>query len=151
MTNYAKTNIGNEGRVELHETLSLTGAEISINNLPAGANVPFVHSHKTNEEVYGILSGKGKVIIDGEEITLTVGDWIRISPSAKRQFFAAEDVGISFVCVQTKENSLEKFTANDAVVYLSYFFLILFCKDIFPAKFSSNQFSLPFSAATLML
>ena len=48
MTNYAKTNIGNEGRVELHETLSLTGAEISINNLPAGANVPFVHSHKTN-------------------------------------------------------------------------------------------------------
>lgn len=43
MTNYAKTNIGNEGRVELPETLSLTGAEISINNLPAGANVPFVH------------------------------------------------------------------------------------------------------------
>ena len=75
------------------------------------------NSHKTNEEVYGILSGKGKVIIDGEEITLIAGDWIRISPSAKRQFFAAEDSGISFVCVQTKENSLEKFTANDAVVY----------------------------------
>ena len=48
MLNYAKTNIGNEGRAELHETLSLTGAEISINNLPAGANVPFVHSHKNN-------------------------------------------------------------------------------------------------------
>ncbi len=58
MANYAKTNIGNEGRVELHETLSLTGAEISINNLPAGANVPFVHSHKTNEEIYGILAGE---------------------------------------------------------------------------------------------
>ena len=55
MANYAKTNIGNEGRVELHDTLSLTGAEISINDLPAGANVPFVHSHKNNEEVYGIL------------------------------------------------------------------------------------------------
>ena len=27
MANYAKTNIGNEGRVELHEKLSLTGAE----------------------------------------------------------------------------------------------------------------------------
>ena len=46
MANYAKTNIGNESRVELHETLSLTGAEISINKLPAGANVPFIHSHK---------------------------------------------------------------------------------------------------------
>ena len=117
MANYAKTNNGNEGRVELHDTLSLTGAEISINDLPAGANVPFVHSHKNNEEVYGILSGKGKVIIDGEEIALTVGDWVRIAPVAKRQFFAAKDEGISFVCIQTKENSLEGFTADDAVVY----------------------------------
>ena len=117
MANYAKTNIGNEGRVELHETLSLTGAEISINNLPAGANVPFVHSHKTNEEIYGILSGNGKVVIDGEEIALTAGDWLRISPTAKRQFFAAEDAGISYVCIQAKENSLGGFTADDAVVY----------------------------------
>ncbi len=117
MASYAKTNIGNEGRVELHETLALTGAEISINNLPAGASVPFVHAHKSNEEVYGILSGKGKVVIDGEDITLTAGDWVRISPAAKRRFFAAEDEGISFVCIQTKENSLEGFTADDAVVY----------------------------------
>lgn len=117
MTNYAKINVGNESRTELHETLGLTGAEISINNLPAGASVPFVHAHKTNEEVYAVLSGKGKVIIDGEEIALTAGDWVRISPKAKRQFFAAEDTGISFVCIQTKENSLEGFTANDAVIY----------------------------------
>ena len=117
MANYAKTNIGKDGRVELHETLSLTGAEISINHLPAGANVPFVHSHKTNEEIYGILDGKGKVVIDGEEISLITGDWIRISPAARRQFFAAEDAGISFVCIQTKENSLGGFTADDAVVY----------------------------------
>ena len=117
MANYTKTNIGNEGRVELHEALSLTGAEISINKLPAGASVPFVHSHKTNEEVYGIISGKGKVIIDGEEFALNAGDWVRISPAAKRQFFAAEDEGISYVCIQTKENSLESFTADDAVIY----------------------------------
>ena len=117
MANYTKTNIGNEGRVELHEALSLTGAEISINKLPAGASVPFVHFHKTNEEVYGIISGKGKVIIDGEEIALNAGDWVRISPAAKRQFFAAEDEGISYVCIQTKENSLESFTADDAVIY----------------------------------
>ena len=76
MANYAKTNIGNEGRVELHETLSLTGAEIS-----------------------------------------TAGDWLRISPAAKRQFFAAEDAGISYVCIQAKENSLGGFTADDAIVY----------------------------------
>ena len=44
MANYTKTTIGKENRIELHEKLSLTGAEISLNELPAGANVPFVHS-----------------------------------------------------------------------------------------------------------
>ena len=113
MANYAKTNIGNEGRVELHYTLSLTGAEISINDLPAGANVPFVHSHKNNEEVYGILSGKGKVIIDGEEIALTAGDWVRIAPVAKRQFFAAEDEGISFEHMPSGIDTMTIFVHQD--------------------------------------
>lgn len=117
MSNYAKTNIGNEGRAELHEALALTGAEISINKLPAGANVPFVHSHKNNEEIYGVTSGAGKAIIDDEEIALTAGDWLRVAPAAKRQFFAGENSDITFVCIQVKENSLEGFTADDAVVY----------------------------------
>ena len=52
MANYVKTTVGNDGRTELHETLGLTGAEISINQLPAGAGVPFVHAHKNNEEIY---------------------------------------------------------------------------------------------------
>ena len=117
MKNYTKTNIGNDGRIELHEKLALTGAEISINRLPAGAGVPFVHSHKNNEEIYGILSGKGKILIDGEETALSEGDWLKIAPAAKRQFSAAEDCGMTFVCVQVKENSLGGFTADDAVVY----------------------------------
>lgn len=117
MTNYTKTNIGNEGRIELHEKLSLTGAEVSINQLPAGSGVPFVHSHKSNEEIYGILSGKGKAVIDEQEVELAAGDWLKISPVAKRQFFAANDSGITYVCIQVKENSLEGFTTDDAVLY----------------------------------
>ena len=116
MANYTKTTIGNENRIELHEKLSLTGAEISLNKLPAGANVPFVHSHKENEEIYGILSGNGKVIIDGEEISLSTGDWLKIAPAAKRQFFASDVSGITYICIQVKENSLEHFTAEDAVI-----------------------------------
>lgn len=115
--NYTKTNIQKEGRTELHEKLCLTGAEISINQLPAGASVPFVHSHKNNEEIYGILSGKGIAMIDGEEVTLVTGDWLRIAPSAKRQFASAKDEGISYVCIQVKENSLEGFTADDVIIY----------------------------------
>lgn len=116
MRNYAKTNAGTDARTELHEALTLTGAEISINHLPAGAGVPFIHSHKHNEEIYGILSGNGKAVIDGEEVCLSAGDWLRISPAAKRQFFAADDSAISYICIQVKENSLENFTATDAVM-----------------------------------
>lgn len=111
-----KTNIGNEGRAELHEALSLTGAEVSINSFPAGAGVPFVHSHKNNEEIYGVISGKGTAIIDGDTVEITAGDWLKISPAAKRQFFAAKDSGITYICIQVKENSLGGFTVEDAVI-----------------------------------
>ena len=116
MKNYNKTSIKNEAREELHDALNLTGAEISINALPSGASVPFVHSHKQNEEVYGILEGKGHAVIDGEKVYLTAGDWLRISPSTKRQFFAAADSGIKYICIQVKEGSLEGYTMTDAVV-----------------------------------
>ena len=117
MSNYTKTNTQNEGRIELHDKLSLTGAEISVNRLPAGAGVPFVHSHKSNEEIYGILEGAGKAVIDGEEIPLAAGDWLKIAPVAKRQFSAAADCGITYVCIQVKAHSLGGFTADDAIVY----------------------------------
>lgn len=122
MSNYKKTNVGNEGRTELHEALSLTGAEVSINSLPAGASVPFVHSHKNNEEIYGVITGKGTVIIDGDTVDgdtveITAGDWLKISPSAKRQFFAASDSSITYICIQVKENSLDGFTVDDAIIY----------------------------------
>ena len=117
MKNYDKTTIGNEGRVELHEALGLTGAEVSINQLPAGAGVPFVHSHKQNEEIYGILSGKGSVVLDGETVQLTAGDWLKVAPAAKRQVSPAGGPGMTLPCVQRQQHSLAGFTADDAVVY----------------------------------
>lgn len=116
MKNYSKTAVGTEARAELHDKLMLTGAEVSINRLPAGASVPFVHSHKENEEIYGIIEGRGAAVIDGETVSLASGDWLRISPSAERQFFAAADSGISYICIQVKAGSLDEFTADDAVI-----------------------------------
>lgn len=116
MNNYTKVSVAQDARTELHDKLSLTGAEISVNNLPAGAGVPFVHSHKKNEEIYIILSGKGKAVIDGETVELNAGDFIRVAPAAKRKFFAGENTAVSFVCIQVRENSLEGYTADDAVI-----------------------------------
>ena len=83
----------------------------------------FVHSHKENEEIYGNLSGNGKAIIDGEEIILSTGDWLKIAPAAKRQFFASDISRITYICIQVKENSLEHFTAEDAVISLLKVFI----------------------------
>ena len=68
MASFSKWNAKQDPRTELHDVLGLTGAEISINNLPAGVGVPFVHSHKKNEEIYIILSGKGSAVLDGEKV-----------------------------------------------------------------------------------
>ncbi len=115
MSNYSKTNV-DEGtpRTELHDILSLTGAEISVNNLPAGTVIPFYHSHKQNEEIYFIVSGKGFMEIDGEKVELEAGDWLRVAPAAKRKIHAVTDM--TEVCIQVKAGSLTQWTANDAVV-----------------------------------
>lgn len=116
MSNFSKISVPNEARVELHDQIGLTGAEISINNLPAGECVPFIHSHKQNEEIYAILSGRGKAIVDGEEIDLKTGDWVRISPNGKRQFFSASDSAICYACIQVKAGSLEGYTMTDGII-----------------------------------
>ncbi len=116
MANYKKVSLENAPRVELHDKLNLTGAEISCNTISAGNFTPFIHSHKKNEEIYFVLSGSGKIIIDNEEVKLVSGDWLRISPAAERQMFASQNDSISYICIQVKENSLEEFTADDAII-----------------------------------
>ena len=102
-------------RFELHDALQLTGCELSINRLAAGAAVPFVHAHKANEEIYFILSGKGKVEIDGQSVDLVEGDWLRIAPEGRRRIFASPDSPIGFICIQVKAGSLGAYTADDAL------------------------------------
>ena len=86
-----------------------------MNALPRKTSVPFVHSHKQNQEIYYILEGDGKFVIDGEEVALYKGDAIKLAPKAKRQLFAG-DRGISYLCLQVKEGSLEQHTAGDAII-----------------------------------
>ena len=66
---------------------------------------------------YIITEGKGTLTIDGEVVKIKKGNVIKISPNGKRQFAAADDEGISYVCVQVKENSLTSYTENDGIIY----------------------------------
>ena len=72
--NFRRISLECAPRTELHDALGLTGCEVSVNALPAGAAVPFVHRHVKNEEVYGVLEGRGELYIDGEVVELKAGD-----------------------------------------------------------------------------
>ena len=115
--NYSKFSFSeDEMRVELHDKLNLTSAEISINNIPAGGGVPFFHSHKQNEEIYIILSGRGTAILDGETIELKAGDCLKVEPAASRKFSPAADSPMRYICIQAKAGSLDGYTMEDAEI-----------------------------------
>ena len=114
--NFRRISLESAPRSELHDALGLTGCEVSVNALPAGAAVPFVHRHVKNEEVYGVLEGRGELYIDGEVVELKAGDWFRISPEGRRAIRAAQDEGLRFICVQTKKDSLSHYTMTDGVM-----------------------------------
>jgi mannose-6-phosphate isomerase-like protein (cupin superfamily) len=117
--NYQATSVGDiqaKGRVTLHNELALTGSEVSINELPPGVSVPFVHSHKRNEEVYIVVKGKGRFYVDGDEFEVAEGSVIRVDPAGQRCITADPQSSLRYVCIQTEAKSLVQFTEGDGVI-----------------------------------
>ena len=124
--NYSLINMGNfadlggkevdgmKGRFMLGKALSLTGCEVSVNSSPAGAFMPFVHSHKMNEEVYMIVSGKGMFYVDGEEFPIQEGSMIRVAPQGERAIKAVDP--LIYICIQANKGSLAQATRDDGVI-----------------------------------
>lgn len=107
-----KGDLADKGRIMVGQELGLTGSEISLNYPAAGTFAPFVHSHKLNEEVYIILSGKGMFMVDGEEFLIQEGDIIRVAPGSGRAI--KSDDNMSYICIQTQGGSLTQATNDDA-------------------------------------
>ncbi|MDO5046732.1 cupin domain-containing protein [Campylobacter sp.] len=114
--NYKLISLQKENREELHDKLELTGCEISINTLPKGVSVPFVHAHKQNEEIYIVVKGYGELFIDGDEFRIKAGDVISIKPKGERCFKASNESELKFICIQAKAGSLEQFTMSDGEI-----------------------------------
>lgn len=120
--NYSVLNVGTlqgdlaaKGRVMAGSELGLTGCEISFNFTPAGEFTPFVHSHKLNEEVYVIIGGKGKFMVDGEEFAIREGSVIRVAPAGERAI-KAESEDLIYLCVQAQAGSLTQATMEDGII-----------------------------------
>jgi mannose-6-phosphate isomerase-like protein (cupin superfamily) len=59
--------------------------------LRPGKRSPFTHRHTDAEEVYVVLSGSGRIKVDGELLDVAPLDAIRVAPAAPRAFEAGPD------------------------------------------------------------
>lgn len=103
---------GIPGKLFIGGNLNLTGCEVSINKLPVGKGMPFVHAHKKNEELYIVLGGNGTFYVDGEEFPISEGSVVRVAPDGGRALTAGSE-DLCFICVQAEVNSLTQATLED--------------------------------------
>lgn len=104
------------GKLFLKDKLDLTGCEISINSMPAGAGMPIYHSHHQNEEIYIFIQGQGQIQIDGDTLEIKEGSIVRISPEAERIWRNNSDEALVYIIIQVKQNSLGQYGLNDASI-----------------------------------
>lgn len=106
--------LGVPGKYFIGQNLGLTGCEVSLNRLPAGKGMPFVHSHKKNEELYIVLRGSGIFYADGEEFSVSEGSLVRVAPEGERAWRAGDE-DLYFICVQAEAGSLSQATREDGI------------------------------------
>ena len=105
-----------KGKIFLKEHIHSTGSEVSISVLPPKTDLPIFHSHKQNEEVYIILSGKGKFQLDDACFDIAEGSVVRVAPAGLRGMTNLSDKQMIYIVIQAKENSLVQSTMEDGII-----------------------------------
>lgn len=130
-TNYTAVNIGSlqdvsdyslihpklkheiKGKVFLKETTKSTGTEISFTTIPPKSELGYFHIHNKDEETYIILKGSGFYQVDDDCFPVQEGSVIRVAPEGARSLCNTSDEPMVYVCIQSKQNSLEEHTTDD--------------------------------------
>jgi len=102
-----------EGKVFLKNATKATGTEISFNSLPPHSEQPYFHIHRKNEETYIILKGSGFFQVDEDCFEIKEGSVIRVAPKGNRGICNSSDETMTYMVIQSKENSLEEYTTDD--------------------------------------
>ena len=84
-----------EARVA-REALGAERTGVVFFRLLPGKRSPFTHRHREAEEIYVVLSGSGRVKLDGELLDVAPLDAIRVAPGTARAFEAGDD-GLEFL------------------------------------------------------
>jgi mannose-6-phosphate isomerase-like protein (cupin superfamily) len=76
--------------------LGLTKSGVSLQSLAPDTTQPFGHHHHTQEELYVIVAGTGRVKLGDEIVELKRWDAVRVEPDVTRAFSAGPD-GLEFI------------------------------------------------------
>lgn len=79
-----------EFRMATH-ALGLEQSGLTFQHVPPGYRFPYGHTHATQEEVYVVVGGSGRMKLDDEVIELAVLDAVRVSPGIWRGYEAGND------------------------------------------------------------
>jgi len=94
------------GKLFLKSLLASAGLEISLNVVPPGKAMPFLHRHQQNDEVYFVVGGRGEFLVDGECIDVAEGSVLCMSPPAARAWRNNSDSPLYFLCIQYRADSV---------------------------------------------
>ncbi|OUO20693.1 cupin [Alistipes sp. An31A] len=99
------------GKVFGGAAVGATGAEFSFQSFAPGTETGFLHTHRTHEELYFFLSGRGEFQVDGECFPVGEGSVVRVAPEGRRSVRNNGSEPLMMLCVQYRGGT---FTAEDA-------------------------------------
>ena len=99
------------GKVFGGAAVGATGAEFSFQSFAPGTETGFLHTHRTHEELYFFLSGRGEFQVDGECFPVGEGSVVRVAPEGRRSARNNGSEPLVMLCVQYRGGT---FTAEDA-------------------------------------
>jgi mannose-6-phosphate isomerase-like protein (cupin superfamily) len=73
------------------KALELEHSALSYQRVPPGCRFPYGHTHLTQEEVYVVVGGSGRMKVDDEIIELKQWDAVRVPPGLWRGYEAGPD------------------------------------------------------------
>jgi mannose-6-phosphate isomerase-like protein (cupin superfamily) len=95
-----------KGKLFLHDLLGSAGLEVSLNVVPPGKGIPFLHRHQQNDELYLVVGGRGQFLVDGQCLDVTEGSALRLGPAAVRAWRNNSDAPLYFLCIQYPADSV---------------------------------------------
>ncbi len=73
------------------DALGLAESGLSHQRIPPGHRFPYGHTHRTQEEVYVVVRGGGRMKLDDEVVELAEWDAVRVPPGTWRGYEAGPD------------------------------------------------------------